>query len=819
MSSLRIRIDREFEHLGRIIYRRKYLTLLLIGAAVAAILYRLPQLGFDTSNESYFHEDDPTLSNYDRFREQFGREEYLIFAVTPPEVFDRAFLQKLTEFHHALEKELPYLDEVTSLVNVRDTRGEGDQLIVEDLLKTLPDTPEAMDALKRRALSSELYRNFLVSEDGRLTTVVVETLAFSPEAGEEDLLAGFQEKNQGAAPAPPAKRIPLTVEENRAFVRAAEAVSARFNSPGFPVHMAGGPAINEYFEKTMQRDMGTFLGLAVLTICGFLFVLFRRMTGVILPMIVVVLSLISTIGVMAWSGVPFTIPTTILPSFLLATGVGAVVHFLAIFYLRYAAEGSKEEAVIYTLGHSGLPIVFTSLTTAAGLFSFATANMAPVAHMGIFGGIGTLFSLIFTLVLLPALLALLPVTRNPRVGGMHPSAFSDRILIWIADFATRRAWGVVGFSAALCVASVVGLIWLNFSMDFLSWFPEREPLRMSTELIDQKMKGSINLEVIVDTARENGLYEPPTLGAIEAIARYAEAYPNLDGTPMVGTTNSVVDVVKETHRALNENRNEFYALPRDRQTIAQELLLFENSGSDDLEQVVDSQFSKARLSLVVPNRDAATYVRFVTDVRQEAERLLDGAAKVDVTGTLNLFANMIDNMMWSMAKSYLYSGIVITLMMIALVGSLRLGLLSMVPNFSPILVTLGLVMGFGGITLDVFNLTLGSIALGLAVDDTIHFFHNFRRYYRETQDCRESVRRTLLTTGRAMLFTSLVLITGFFVFSFATLNNVIYFGLLTGITLLFALLADFFLSPALLELVTRTDYGRKLAQRWAGVGT
>ena len=140
----------------------------------------------------------------------------------------------------------------------------------------------------------------------------------------------------------------------------------------------------------------------------------------------------------------------------------------------------------------------------------------------------------------------------------------------------------------------------------------------------------------------------------------------------------------------------------------------------------------------------------------------------------------------------------------------------MVVNFSPILITMGLIMGFAGIRLDVFTLLIGSIALGLAVDDTIHFFHNFRRYYGETRDVREAVRRTMLTAGRAMLFTTLVLVTGFWLFMLATLNNVFFFGLLTGTTLILALLADFLLAPAMLELITRTETGRRIMARWGG---
>ncbi|MCZ6730163.1 MAG: efflux RND transporter permease subunit, partial [SAR324 cluster bacterium] len=299
--------------------------------------------------------------------------------------------------------------------------------------------------------------------------------------------------------------------------------------------------------------------------------------------------------------------------------------------------------------------------------------------------------------------------------------------------------------------------------------------------------------------------------------RYAEQQAKPDGRHYVGKTNSVVDVLKEINKALNENRDEYYTVPQNRQLIAQELLLFENSGSDDLENVVDSQLGKARLSLIVPWDDTEVYVDFVRDLRREAESRLAEFATVTITGELNLFTQMIFTMMQSMAQSYLIAVVVITIMMMLLVGSFRIGLLSMIANLAPIVLTMGLIMGYFDIRLDVFTLLIGSIALGLAVDDTIHFFHNFRRYYGEGKSVQEAVRETLLTTGRAMMFTTLVLVIGFWLFMFATLNNVFNFGLLTGIALLFALAADFLLAPAMLTLVIRSSYGRTLTERWCNL--
>ena len=822
MASLRGRIETGFETFGRLVFRHRIKTLVLMLILIAGLLSQLPKMKFDSSNESFFRKNAQILRDYDFLRAQFGRDEVIMLGISPPNVFNRGFLEKLIRFHEALEEEIPYLDKVTSLVNVRNTRGEGESLVVEDLLKEIPETPEAMEAFKQRVLTSTLYPNFLISEDGTFTVLILEPLALISEDGEQDLESGFNEDEKaegeaasgdGAADENPI--IFLTPEQKIAMDAAVRKVMHRFEGPDFSVVAGGSPMLDVFFDAAMQKDMGTFTGLAVMAIAIFLLVLFRRISGVLLPLLVVILSLLSTIGVMAATGVAFTIPTTILPSFLLAVGVGASVHLLAIFFRDFQSHGDKERAISFALGHSGLPIVMTSLTTAAGLFAFMTSEMAPVAHLGIFGGLGALIALVYTVVLTPALLAIWPLRQRARLAGAAHGAFFDRLLSGIAAFSVRRALPIVIVSTLVVLVSIAGLTQLRFSMNFLTWIPQSLPIRQAFDRFDEEMKGSMSLEVIINSGKENGLYEPSFLNGIEALARYAEDYHSARGRNFIGKTSSVVDVLKETHRALNENRAEFYAVPQDRELIAQELLLFENSGSDDLENLVDTQFRLARLSLRAPYDDAVVYVDFVKDLKREAKRQL-GSGSVIVTGTMSLWTGMVHIMMRSMARSYLIAFVVITLMMMLLVGSVRVGVLSMIVSLFPILVTMGLIMGFADIPLDAFTLLIGSIALGLAVDDTIHFFHNFRRYYGEGLSAEEAVRETLLTAGRAMLFTTLVLVTGFWLFMLATLTNNFNFGLLTGLALAFALLAVFFLAPAMLVLVIRTRYGRSLALKWSG---
>ena len=814
MQALRVLIESGLASLGRTFFRHRLKTLGVMAVIIGLLLSQLPNLTSDNSNDVFFYSGDPTLVTYHAFQEQFGRDEVVMVAVTPPNVFDTEFLRKLKSFHTALEERVPHLKKVTSLVNVRDTRGRGDELIVEDLMETVPETEAEMALWRDRVLSSSLYQDLYISKSGGMTALVLETLAFSPEGANEDLAAGFEEeeeeKGAGSITAPPRT---LTEKENAEIIAGVREVAKDFQGDDFPIHLSGMPLISDYFNKAIGRDVGLFMSLAVVSFSIFLLVLFRRFSGALLPLLVVMLSMLCTLSIMAIFGAPFTSVTSILPSFMMSVGIGSSVHVLAIFYRHFREHGNKEEAVVFTFAHSGLPVLMTGVTTAAGLLSFSTSEMRPIADLGLFGGLGVLVILVFTLILMPALIALLPLRPTARFAGRQSDRIMDRFLNAIAEFATRKAWATVLVSTLILLLAGGGLFRQGFGHSIFKWLPHQSEVRESVELIDREMNGAVNVEVIADVGLENGLYDPEVMNRLEALAIFAESYRDADGKTLVGKTTSVVNLIKETHQALNANDSTFYKIPQKRDLVAQELLLFENSGSDDLEQLVDTQFSQARITAKLMIRDAHDYLDFVQQLEGKAQDLFVEPQEATVTGSVKLFTRTIQYVMTSMVKSYTIAGVIITILMILMLGSFRIGVLSMIPNLAPIIITLG-VMGWVGIKLDMSNMLLGTVAIGLAVDDTIHFFHNFRNYYAKHGNTLEAVRHTMLGTGRAILFTTLVLVTGFWLFMFASLVNLIHFGFLIGLTLIMAMLADILLAPAMMELITRTAHGRKILARW-----
>jgi predicted RND superfamily exporter protein len=380
------------------------------------------------------------------------------------------------------------------------------------------------------------------------------------------------------------------------------------------------------------------------------------------------------------------------------------------------------------------------------------------------------------------------------------NVFLTAVVVACGRFSARRPRTVIGVSVAILLLAALGATRLRFSNDYLMWFPEDDPLRPATELVDRELRGSVTLEAIVDVGKENGLHDPSLLRRFDEFAAGNRSI--RQGDLFVGKTVSLADILKETHQALNENRPEFYAIPSDRRLVAQELLLFENSGTDDLEELVDSQFSRARISMRIPWTDWMLYPAFLAEMRRHAEEVFGDDVQVHLTGFSAMMARAATSFVDTMARSYVLALLIITPLMIFLLGSFRRGLLSMAPNLAPILLTLGLMGGFG-IPLDMSTTLIGGIVIGLAVDDTIHFMHRFNRYYEQTGDSQRAVRETLETTGMAMLFTSVVLGAGFLIFTLAYMQNLVIFGVLCAFATTTAFLADVTLAPALMVLATR----------------
>ena len=802
-------IESKFEQMGRWIHfhpKRVILVMLLFFAILAS---NLVSIEVDTSTEAFFSENDQTRITYNKFREQFGRDEIVLALIHPKNVFDIEFLKKLKSFHEDLEAEVPHLDEVQSLINVTAMRGEGGDLIIEELMADWPDEDAEVMDLKDRVLRNKFYRNFLVSEDGQYTTVVVRSNAFSDlgiDLDQEGILEeGFLDEEETSFSDNEKSQL-LTEEQNSEFVEAIKSVADRHRNTDFPIELGGSPVMVHDLNKAMFKDMPVFVLASLGVIAILLLLLFRRLSGLLLPILTVILSMLTALGLLGLTGTKLTIVMQILPSILITVGIGYSVHLLVIYYRHLREHGDEGDAIAFAMGHSGLAILITSLTTAGGLLSFVPVKVAPVSDLGLYGAAGIMLCVFFTLVLLPALLSVLPKVKSAVVEeklhfqerSQTRISFVDRALKSCGNFAVNHPWKVIVVSTLIALISLFGATQLRFSHNPVAWLPDNHSLRNATDAINDHMKGSASIELVVERDEEDAVKDPEFMKRLDEFNRFSEGTSH--NKIVVGKSSSVVDVVKEINQVLNEDREEYYRVSMDRRMIAQELLLFENGGTDDLENLVNTPYSKARVTLKTTWVDANQYSGLLSKIERKIEDMFGKEKSYVVTGLIPIMVKTITFLMEGMLISYLIAAVVITLMMIILLADFRLGLWSMIPNFFPVLVGLG-VMGMLDLPLDAMSILVGSIAIGVAVDDTVHFMHNFRRYQYIHQDIHLAVEKTLTSTGRAMLLTTIVLSAGFFIFTLSSMNNLISFGLITGLAIIIALLGDILLAPAMMALI------------------
>lgn len=793
MRNLRDQIELHFVSIGQWVYQYRFFTLIVVIGLTAALFSQLYKLSVDTSNDAFYHPDDPIRVAYNEFRQKFGKDDHIYVGLKPDELFDTAFLKQLQQLQNEIEERVPHVNKVTSLINARNIYGQDDELIIEDLIDPIPESSEELAVLKSKALDNAFYRNYLLSEDGRFTVIDIEPVAVTTKHS----LGKIQPSVGSYAIDDQLKYI--STQEYAEMMDALQPILDKYNDAGLINYVGGFPVVTDRLTRAIEQTMAELTPLSILLNILFLSLMFRCLSGVVYPILIVILTLISTIGAMAWLSISLDLVTTILPTLLTVVGVADSVHLLSGFYQEYQKNGGdKKAAIAHAMGRNGLAILMTSVTTSVGLLSFAMADVAPIAHLGLVAPIGIILAFIYTVLLLPALIAIFPM-RAPKSADVIPGV-ADRLLDWVASISCRRSKTILLIGAVLFVVALSGASQLRLSHNALTWFPEDSKVRSDVVLIDSALGGSVPIEVVIDTGKQHGLYEPELIQRLDA----SSAAVMTMGTNLVtiGNTYSIHTVLKEINRALHGNNEAFYLLPDSRALTAQEFLLFEISDADDLHKIVTDDYSMVRFTAMVPFTDAIQIKPVLEKIRVHFRTSYPDAA-ITLTGIGPMLVETIYDVLTTMIKSYSFALVVITGLMILFIGGLRIGLISMLPNLLPIVLAMG-IMGWMGMPFDFSSMLVGSVAIGLVVDDTIHFFHNLRRNFSLSGDIQVAIRDTLRSAGRAIFITSMVLASGLAIALIADLRSTANFGIITASTILLALMADFFLAPALLYAI----YGR-----------
>jgi len=756
--------------------RFRWLWLGIVLAISVLFGMQMSKVRFDNSSDIWFVEGHSVLEAKARFDAVFGNYEFVYLLFTQERTpFTPENLRTLSSFPERFMETVPYADKVTWLGNVErilGTGGTGQEVVIEDFMPEIPRTSADIEARLREALAEEEFVDNLIARDGSVLAMLIELGAYPDEE-----------------------------EDSNPRYSVAEAVDKVLAEPAYAAlqpYVAGAPHFSYQYDALAKQQTSKLFMTVVLIMAVLLLWLARGPRGVLVPLTVTVIAVFWTIGTIGALGLTMNLLSIALPIMLICVGIGDSMHGIAAFHDRIDRGVSRIQALKEAFGEVGGPILLTSLTTGIGFLAYLTTHVKPFREMGIYVACGVFYAFVLTLILVPILYSF---------GGKHPKPSArrrdrdgagdvfDRWLRLVHRGVVGHPRKIVLVFSVLLAVTVWGFTLIKVESNTSKLIFKSEPLRQTLDLVDERLGAAYSLEYLLDTGTASGVKDPEFMARLDRLMLAAEAH------PLVTKSVSVTRVLKKMHQALHGNDPDAYRLPDTREALAQYLFLYETSGGNTLDRLVGFTYDQARLTLKIKSLDTAD-ARALSDFMRAkvAELFPDGDVEIVEAGGMRNYLALNDILFEGQRNSFIAALSAITLVMILVLRSVRLGLISMIPNLLPVFVTMGF-MGLMGWYLDLITISFAAVIIGVAVDDTIHFFTRFKAEFNRSGNYDQALRDTLSSVGRPLTFTTLILIIGNGVFLTSALLGFFKLGLLFGVAFTWALLADLFFAPALIMLL------------------
>ena len=742
-------------------WRWPIILLALMAAVLAASGARF--LSFSTDYRVFFSEQNPQLQAFEELQNIYTKDDALLFVVKPAEgkVFTPSTLKALRELTEAAWR-IPYAMRVDSLTNFQHSFAEGDDLTVRDLVPDgLALTPENLAQIQDVALNEPLLINRMVSPDA--TTAAVAATLTMPQ------------------------KSPREAPEAMAYVRDLVAKFQRAH-PDLHVAVTGLVALNNAFSEASVNDLSTLVPLMYGVLLLTLLILLRSVSGVVTTVAVIGLSAGTAMGLAGWLGIKLTPPSAVAPTIILTLAVADSVHLLVTLFGAMRGGMTKRDAIVESLRVNFHPVFLTSLTTMIGFLSLNFSDAPPFRDLGNITSMGVIAAWFYSVLFLPALMAVLPLRVKPRANG------SAHAMERLAEFVIARRrplmWGMTG----LVVALAVWIPRIELNDQFVNYFEPDIQFRVDTDFAMENLSGIYQLNFSIDAGQPGGISEPDYLARLGAFTEWLRAQPG------VVHVQSLTDTMRRLNKNMHGDDPSFYRLPEERDLAAQYLLLFEMSlpYGLDLNNQINVDKSASRVIATLENITTREARRLNSRLEAWLAENMPTARDAKPTGPFVMFSYIAERNINAMLGGTALALVLISFSLILALRHLKLGLLSLVPNMVPA------VMAFGvwAITVGELGLPASVVAatsLGIIVDDTVHFLSKYLRARREKQlDAEGAVRYAFSTVGTALWTTSVVLIAGFAMLTLSSFELNRSLGLLTAITIFAALVADFLLLPPLL---------------------
>ncbi|MCG8335981.1 MAG: MMPL family transporter [Proteobacteria bacterium] len=766
-------INARFRKLGEFTLKWKWgFLVLLIMLDLIAVL-GLQRVQLQSSWDSWFLDDDPIKRATDRFEEYFGNSDDAAILVEAPDVFAPHVLKMIRELGNDLEKEVPFVDKVTSLAEFEFSRGTESGMLVGNLVPdVIPTDPEEVETIRKLAFAKKNLVNKLFSDDSKQTWISIRLKTIPKDFGKKEGIEPLYVVGEGI-----------------------HKVLSRKKYREFDLKETGMAVIaydkTNFFTKEAARITMMALGAVVILL---IFTL-RSVRGVVVPIITMASSIMLSYGILGFLDIKIDTSAITIPLYLgLAISVGYSIHIINFFNRRFRETGKRKESVLYAVEHTGWPLFFTALTTIGCMLSFNLVDITTIRGVGNTSSAIIVVVYLFAMILTPILLSLGKDAPGRQRSSISKPVFTDVVFGGLGNWTLRNGKKIIALSMILFIFLGVGTTKVYVDFDVFNGFGLKIPYVKRLWDITQSKIGSLySYNVLIELPEDDMAKDPAVL------RKFEELDARIKHLALTKNTTSILEIIKDMNRTLHNGDNSYYRIPEDRDLVTQLLFLYEMSGGSESKQWLDVEdgYRMLRLNVSIKRFVATEVEKEMAEIEAIAAELFPDAS-FGMVGTFVEGAVIQNYIAKGQLSSFLIALMVIAVLMVIVFRSLKAGLIALIPNLTPVFV-IGGIMGYLNIPLDMMTMTIVPMLMGIAVDDSIHFINHVKFEIGNSGNYDEGIQHTFKTVGKALFMTSFILIITFSTYMTSIAKFYVVLGILVILGLLSALLADYLITPVLIK--------------------
>lgn len=708
----------------------------------------IPDIEVDSSLKGLIPGNMTSRINLNKIESIFGGTDAVMIILESDNILNKETLKRAHYFSNELEN-WEEIDSVNTPFTIQEISGKEGTLNIEDAINQIPETKQELANLKEKIKNNELIYGNIISEDFKAMALV-----------------GFLKED---------------IDDNLIFTKVNNLIKSYSGKE--KLSLAGMPIIRAEVSKNTQNDMRKLMPLALLIMLIFLYLCFRQLRGVILPFLVVLMSIIISMGLIAVLDWKIYLITVILPMSLIAIANDYGIHIIANYQEEKKIDyrASERSLIKKVISSMGAPIITAGITTIAGMLCLSSHIMIPARELGFLAAAGIAFALVASITFIPAVMVILPAAK--KYGSEHKIKESglEKILNSIAANVSKRPEIIViVFSLTIIVVSL-GIFNLKVDTNPVNYFKERSQVVKSTEAANNYFGGANTISVMA----EGDMTDPMTMKKISDFEQKLKGHKN------IGEVNAISKIIRKFNKELHNGEEKYNIIPQNKNALPQYYMLYESSG--DLKKLLDFDRKHALLTAKIPTNSTQDIKEIVNYIRQEINSVSDSPLKL-VGGFGDLQSELSDAVVKGQLISLLTAVIVVGIIIMILFQSLTAGFLSVIPLIMAILILFSL-MGIFNIELNIATALLSSVMVGVGVDYTIHFLWRYKEE-KKIYNSKIAVKRTIKTTGRGIIFNALSVVVGFSALMFSDFLPVKFFGFLVVVSIAACLSGALIFLPA-----------------------